>query len=823
MTEEPRSFSLTDKSLDRVNLKVLPRVEVQRLLAEDRASGKDPKRPLPFRFAVAADVAFTLDNSGTWMDLPDGRLWRLRIQSPDATSLNLGITRFEMPEGAKLWIYDPTRKNVEGSYTARNRTPAGSLWTPLIDGNEMVVEVFVPKGVSQPRLEIRKANRGYRGFGKTGILGGSEGLCETDVICPEGNSFRDQIRAVNAYTINGTGACTGTLMNNTALDRRPFILSANHCGVNSAAIASTVVVFWNFQSATCGTHGPGSLADSQTGGAVLRANNAATDFVLFEMNTAPNPAFNVFFSGWDRTGTPPAGVEGIHHPRADVKAISPSHTSPITTASGSNTFDPNGTHWRVVWDGPAVTEPGSSGSCIFDINTGRCIGTLTGGPSFCGASAANLHDFYGRFDLSWTGGGTNSTRLSNWLDPVPTGVLGMDGDPHITTANGIHYDFQGAGEYVALREPDGLEIQTRMTPIGTNFTPGADPYHGLATCVSLNSAVAARVGKHRITIQPNISGVPDPSGLQVRIDGVLTPVGAGGVNLGPGAGIDKPGDTYRVTFPSGTVLMVTPLFWNSQGKWYLNVDVIRSAADGMGGAEFSGSGFPGGLMSSTAAGSWLPVLSDGSSLGAMPATLNQRFTDLYRKFGESWRITDKTSLFDYGPGTSTATFTDRSWPRLNSSCNIPNSPPIEQIKVDVARRLCREVTDKNTNANCIFDVMNTGEPTFAKLYVLKQQMQNGVTSTAIRVAPYGTTGRVTFTAVVTRRAGRGVPTGTVQFQLDRQKVKNAVTLDSKGSATWTASDLKVGDHQIVVTYSPAKGTAFIGSGSDRSFRVGKKN
>ena len=38
-----------------------------------------------------------------------------------------------------------------------------------------------------------------------------------------------------------------------------------------------------------------------------------------------------------------------------------------------------------------------------------------------------------------------------------------DGDPHLTTVGGIHYDFQGAGEFVALRDGNGLEIQTRQT------------------------------------------------------------------------------------------------------------------------------------------------------------------------------------------------------------------------------------------------------------------------------------------------------------------------------------------------------------------------
>jgi lysyl endopeptidase len=76
-----------------------------------------------------------------------------------------------------------------------------------------------------------------------------------------------------------------------------------------------------------------------------------------------------------------------------------------------------------------------------------------------------------------------------------------------------------------LRDGNGLEILTRQTPIATIFNPGPNPYTGLATCVSLNTAVAARVGAHRVTYQPNFSGVPDPSGLQLRVDGVLTTLG----------------------------------------------------------------------------------------------------------------------------------------------------------------------------------------------------------------------------------------------------------------------------------------------------------
>ena len=152
--ELPKSFSLNDNSQAQIERKTLPPIDTARLLAEDESRRKERQRPGPMRFAVAANVNFTLANSGTWQTLADGRVWRLRIQTPGAKSHNLGITSLDLPEGAKLWIYDPQHTHVEGPYTSRNRSQRGSLWTPLIEGDEIVVEVFVPANVAQPVMKI---------------------------------------------------------------------------------------------------------------------------------------------------------------------------------------------------------------------------------------------------------------------------------------------------------------------------------------------------------------------------------------------------------------------------------------------------------------------------------------------------------------------------------------------------------------------------------------------------------------------------------------------------------------------------------------------
>lgn len=739
--EQPRSFSLNDKSQEQVQRKALPKVNTERLLAEDQARGKNAQRPGPRRFAVAVDVNYTLENSGTWQTLTDGRLWRLRIQSPGATSHNLGITRFDLPEGAKLWIYDPAHKHVEGPYTSRNRSHAGSLWTPVIEGEEIVVEVFVPTGVSQPGIGIRKVNQGYTGFEKAIPGGGTEGTCEIDVICSQGDPWRDQIRAVGAYTVSGTATCTGTMLNDIPHDFKPYFLSANHCGVNSSN-DDTVVVYWNYQAASCnngGAHGAGSTTDNQSG-STFRASYAPSDFLLFELSAVPDAGFHVFYAGWDAGGAAPAAIVAIHHPNVDVKAISFSNTvaqSANWTGTGDGgVLSATGNHWRIDWDaGAGVTEPGSSGSCIFDITNGRCVGQLHGGPSSCGASSANLHDYYGKFSASWNGGGTSSTRLKDWLDPGNTGAITNEGDPHINTASGIHYDFQGAGEYVSLRKAGGLEIQTRQAPIATTFNPGPDPHDGLATCVSLNTAVAARVGTRRVTYEPNLNGVPDPSGLQLRVDGALTTLGAGGLDLGNGGRISKTSDSggIEVDFPDGTVMFVTPNWWPSQSKWYLNVDVLGTpAADGAGGGGITGitaagptsvhAPAVGGIMGEIPSGSWLPVLPDGTSMGPMPASIHQRYLDLYQKFGEAWRVTNADSLFDYASGTTTATFTMSSWPPENSPCTIAGVTPVDPANPSVAEQACSQVTGANRHADCVFDVRVTGNTGFATTYLGSQHV-----------------------------------------------------------------------------------------------------
>lgn len=399
------------------------------------------------------------------------------------------------------------------------------------------------------------------------------------------------------------------------------------------------------------------------------------------------------------------------------------------------------------------------------------------------------------------------------------------GDPHLNTVDSVRYDFQSTGEFTGLRG-DGLEIQTRQIPVATTFLPGANPYTGLATCVAIYTAVAARVGKHRVSYEPNISGVPDPTGLQLRVDGVLTTLGPGGVDLGPGgppnesptpgAAVERSiggrivkspaGDGIEIHYSNGTTLVVTPAWWPDQQKWYLNVNVYGTAATQ-------------GTFGKLAKDSWLPALPDGTSLGPKPDSLHERYVSLYEKFADAWRVTKNTSLFDYAPGTSPDTFTVAGWPRENpSSCAIEGQPSAKPVGVDVAQQQCSAIVDKNIKSNCVFDVSVTGHTGFAQTYLLTQRLQPDVTETTVKGSkdPSKPGERVGFSASVAQRLSRGgtVPAGTVQFILDGRPVGKPIMLDAHGQALWTTSSLPVGRHQIVAKYSPtAWGSLFLASTS----------
>jgi lysyl endopeptidase len=435
--QEPQvPFGLThaDKLLptSQIDLYQTPAIDAPSLLAADDGKRLPGDEPRPLQYAVPFPVEIDPGKAGTWETVNvggrDHAVWRLLVRAPGALHVNLGFTRFWVPEGAQLSVYAADYRQGDKperlrQFTARDIDAHGELWIPLVPRTDAVVVELVVPPAQRPlvKLVLGSINSGFRPI--RDILGVS-GSCNVDVVCPQGDPYRNEIRAVGVLSRNGSSLCTGSLINNTGA-KRPLFITADHCGLR-ASNAATVVVFWNFQNSTCravnsgasGSDGDGNLNQFNSG-SIFLATFSTSDFTLVELDDAPQQAFNVFLAGWDRRVGPFSdGAVGIHHPAVAEKRISLSNRA---------TEDDGGTHHRVWWrPGIGVTEPGSSGSPVYT-KQGRFIGQLTGGASACGNADADMWDVYGKLSRSWDGGGSASNRVRDHIDPAGTAPVMIDG------------------------------------------------------------------------------------------------------------------------------------------------------------------------------------------------------------------------------------------------------------------------------------------------------------------------------------------------------------------------------------------------------------
>lgn len=433
-------------------------LDMDKITAEDIDRGKNGQFLTNGRIVP---VNINLNNSGIWSTLPNGdRIWRIRILANQAKGIAPYFDNFYLPEGAFLHIYNDDKSMVLGAFTSINNQDSKMFATWPVTGDAIILEYYEPNSVyGSGVINLNEISYIYRFEEKiedreenVPVLRNGSQSCEVDVACSESTGWSDQIRGVARIFVrvgNFTGWCTGSLVNNTFNDCRPYFLTALHCGYDNG-LASTAnfnqwVFRFNYQKSGCGT---GSKpAGNQVTGCAWRAhsNDAGgdngSDFLLVEFNTTTiNVAYNVYFNGWDRVNSTSNSGVGIHHPSGDVKKIS-TYSSNLVNATWGG---PSGTHWRVSWvataNGHGVTEGGSSGSPIFRGSNKLLMGTLTGGSSFC--TSPTSPDYYGKFSYHWEsnpGAGTNNAyKLRPWLDPAGTNPNTLNGKNNTGCSVGIN-------------------------------------------------------------------------------------------------------------------------------------------------------------------------------------------------------------------------------------------------------------------------------------------------------------------------------------------------------------------------------------------------
>ena len=285
------------------------------------------------------------------------------------------------------------------------------------------------------------------------------------------------------------------------------------------------------------------------------------------------------------------------------------------------------------------------------------------------------------------------------------------GEPHLVTFDGLKYDHQAVGEFIAAKSRDGaFEVQVREAAVAGSRQ------------VSANSAAAMKVGNTRVAFYAQ--DFPDSdTNNPLRVDGKPTVVPGGSLSL-PGGGtitqIDR--GKYIVQWPTGEQVGVS--LSQFSGSALLDIDpAVPSTRQGqLMGLLGDFNGNPNDDLRSRdgkvlppqqtinqitqlteqTIGQWVPI-----PLSKIESVFLEK---LHKQFGDSWRISQQESLFDYPPVKNTDSFTNRLFP--NGFMVLRMLLPQQ---VQMAEAACREAEVPSERLEgCIFDVGATGDVNFAK-------------------------------------------------------------------------------------------------------------
>jgi hypothetical protein len=431
----------------------------------DSGSGK-----ADFNYGEQRPLVVDVLLEGAWDTLPDERTrCRLLLRSQGALMLSVQFDVFDPGPQGRVYLYNEERSHFLGGFTQANMLPYGGLATAVLPGEAVVIEYVRPLcDTTTAGLHVASITHGTKhlphlagvGIAKDFDPGFPSAPCHVGTACAAANAWQDQVSAVAMFLRPDGNGCTGTMVNNTAQDGKPYFYFANHCYQPNT---EEWVFYFNYESPTCsGNEGP---TVNTLSGATFRSAFFFDDFALAELNAPPPPSYNVFYAGWDRSGAAPQTGTVIHHPLYDVKKITFDNqpATSYTTVEGIQC-------WRTFWDN-GIVEAVSSGSALFDQNK-RIVGHMTEGAQDC-TNAATVFTGCAKFSESWDGA-SPATRLRDWLDPGNTGANTLNGFYPVEPAPirlRVKLFLQGAYDQLSGLMRDDLRTQ--------GLLPQLDPYPGL--------------------------------------------------------------------------------------------------------------------------------------------------------------------------------------------------------------------------------------------------------------------------------------------------------------------------------------------------------
>lgn len=195
---------------------------------------------------------------------------------------------------------------------------------------------------------------------------------------------------------------------------------------------------------------------------------------------------------------------------------------------------------------------------------------------------------------------------SNSGTPDPSCSSGVSiGDTHLTTFDGVHYDFQASGEFLLAEVANEFTVQVRQASV---------PQWPNAT---VNKAVAVRMAQTRVTFYV------EPS--RVTVDGAPSWVEDGkALMFADGVQVLRRGNVYTVSDKHGNRVRAT-----LNSNWIDTAVLVGHSPSRVRGLLGNPAGDGKSLATSTGARIAAPIA----------------FSDLYGVFAASWRVQPKQSLF----------------------------------------------------------------------------------------------------------------------------------------------------------------------------------